>query len=147
MNTQQAFNVIATYVAAANNAVKQFREGMVLAGFTTLEDAEPIITAWVAQHYSCPLIDGKGKATGRLVLDRAAPSFERAKRARTRLIDDLRGDADEVTSEKEEKEEMDVPADIAALAAALVAACAEYERARKLASTAVANAFAAAKGK
>lgn len=142
-NKVQAFSAISAYVNASNDATKALREAMVLAGFATLEEAEPIVTEWVATHYSCPLIEGRGKGSGRLVLDRSSPAFERAKRARSRLIEALRGDADDVTSEKAEREELDVPEHIAALAAKLVAACAEYEKAKKLASTAVANAFAA----
>lgn len=143
MSKQQAFAVISTYVRSANDATKSLREGMVLAGFDSLESAEPVVTEWVATHYSCPLVEGKGKGAGRLVLDRSSPAFERAKRARSRLIEALRGDADSEESKKAEREELDVPEHIAALAAKLVAACAEYEKAKKLASTAVANAFAA----
>lgn len=142
-NKAQAFNAIAQYVNASNDATRTLRESLVLAGFATLEACEPVITEWVATHYGVPLIEGKGKGSGRLVLDRASPAFERAKRARSRLIEALRGDADEETSNKAEREEIDVPAHIAALAAKLVAACNEYEKAKKLASTAVANAFAA----
>lgn len=143
MSKQQAFSAISAYVNASNDATRTLREGMVLAGFDSLESAEPVVTEWVATHYSCPLVEGKGKGAGRLVLDRQHPAFERAKRARSRLIEALRGDADEETSNKTEREALDVPEHIAKLAAALVAACAEYEKAKKLASTAVANAFAA----
>ena len=51
----------------------------------------------------------------------------------------IRPDAQGATA----SEELAVPKHIALLAAQLAAACAEYEGARKLASTAVANAFAA----
>jgi hypothetical protein len=46
-------------------------------------------------------------------------------------------------ADKADSDSIAVPAHIAKLAAALAEACNEYESARKLASTAVANAFAA----
>jgi hypothetical protein len=90
----------------------------------------------VAEKFAVPVIDGKGKATGKKVLDSSAANYEAAKKALQRLMADLMGK----TSGK--GEEFEVPEHIAALAAKLAKACAEYEQARKLASTALANAFA-----
>ena len=90
----------------------------------------------VAAFYAVPLIDGDGKAKGRKVLDKAAPKYEAAKKALQRLLGDLMGKG------SDKGEELEVPEHIAALAAKLAKACAEYEQARKLASTAIAAAFA-----
>lgn len=90
----------------------------------------------VAAFYAVPLIDGEGKAKGRKVLDKAAPKYEAAKKALQRLMGDLMGKG------SDKGEELEVPEHIAALAAKLAKACNEYEQARKLASTAIAAAFA-----
>ena len=90
----------------------------------------------VAAFYAVPLIDGDGKAKGRKVLDKAAPKYEAAKKALQRLLGDLMGKG------SDKGEELEVPEHIAALAAKLAKACNEYEQARKLASTAIAAAFA-----
>jgi hypothetical protein len=60
-----------------------------------------------------------------------------AKRACNRFIQRIMGD----TKPKAKPAGIEVPAHIAKLAAQLVAACNEYEESRKLASTAVAQAF------
>jgi hypothetical protein len=90
----------------------------------------------VGAYYAVPLIDGEGKAKGRKVFDKAAPKYEAAKKALQRLLSDLMGKA------VDKGEELEVPPHIAKLAAQLAQACAEYEQARKLASTAIAAAFA-----
>lgn len=91
----------------------------------------------VAAHYDVPVIDGKGKAKGTKVLDSSAEGYEAAKKALQRLVADIVGKSDG------KKEELEIPAHIAELAAKLAKACNEYEQARKLASTAIAAAFAA----
>lgn len=91
----------------------------------------------VAGFYAVPVVDGAGKAQGKKVLDKAAPKYEAAKKALQRLVADIMGKG------SDKGDELEVPEHIAALAAKLAKACAEYEQARKLASTALANAFAA----
>lgn len=90
----------------------------------------------VAKFYAVPVIDGAGKAQGKKVLDKDAPKYEAAKKALQRLLADIMGKG------SDKGEELQVPKHIAALAAQLAQACAEYEQSRKLASTALANAFA-----
>ena len=90
----------------------------------------------VAKFYAVPMVEGAGKAQGKKVLDKTAEKYEAAKKALQRLLADIMGN----TADK--GEELQVPKHIAALAAQLAEACAEYEQARKLASTALANAFA-----
>lgn len=91
----------------------------------------------VGSHYAVPVVDGAGKAQGKKVLDKTAEKYEAAKKALQRLVADIMGKG------SDKGDELEVPEHIAALAAKLAKACAEYEQARKLASTALANAFAA----
>lgn len=141
---QKAYVALNVFATSANEAVKRLRETFISLGITTAEAAEPIVTGWASERYGCPLVDGKGKATGRAVLDKTAPTYEAAKKARYRAMEALTGDADApAKSNASEREEIEVPAHIAKLASALAAACREYEGAKRLASTAVAEAFAA----
>jgi hypothetical protein len=93
----------------------------------------PIVASY--PKYNVPMVDGKGKAEGKKVLDSTHPKYETAKKAYNRLVADIMGK----TAGKGEG--LAVPAHIAKLAKALAEACKEYEQARKLASTAVAEAF------
>lgn len=90
----------------------------------------------VAGFYAVPVVDGAGKAQGKKVLDKDAPKYEAAKKALQRLLADIMGKG------SDKGDELEVPEHIAALAAKLARACAEYEQARKLAATALAGAFA-----
>jgi len=148
INKSAVFAAFTVYAAAANDAVKQLRTTLLSLGITTAEDARPLVIEWASTRYACPIVVSESNRNkGQLVLDRKSPSFAAADKATRRLIDALTGDADEAASAKSEaaKDGIAVPAHIAKLAAALVAACNEYEGAKKLASTAVAEAFAAAK--
>lgn len=90
----------------------------------------------VAKYYGVALVDGQRKAAGRKVLDKDAASYEAANKALQRLTKAIIGEG------SDKAEELTVPRHIAALAAQLAAACNEYEQARKLGATALANAFA-----
>ena len=86
--------------------------------------------------YAVPLVAGAGKAEGKLVLDSEHKNYEACRKALGRLVKDIVGGGSAKT------EELDVPAEVLAAAAKLAKLCAQYESARKLASTAVAQAFA-----
>ena len=75
----------------------------------------------------------KVQGSGRVVFPAGT---ETAKRACNRFIERIMGD-----SKAKPSKGIEVPAHIAKLAAQLAAACNEYEQSRKLASTAVAEAF------
>jgi len=45
----------------------------------------------VARYYGVAVVDGKGKATGSLVLDSEAVSYEAARKALQRMLDDIYG--------------------------------------------------------
>jgi hypothetical protein len=71
------------------------------------------------------------------VFDKEAKAYEAARKALQRLLKDIMGEESSGA-----KEEIEVPAEILAAAAKLAKLCAQYEDSRKLASTAVAQAFA-----
>ena len=141
-----AFNAFAE---ACNSATQAMRETLVSVGITTLEDAEPLVTAWASERYGVGLVESKSpRNKGEMVLDRSAPNFEAAKTARRRVLEALKGDADSDADEGHAKAEaFEIPAEIAALAARLVAACREYDLdakgMKRLAAQAVAEAFKA----
>lgn len=86
--------------------------------------------------YAVPIVDGEGKAVGTKVLDKTHAKYEACRKALGRLVSDIVGKSSGAT------EEIEIPAEILAAAAKLAKLCAEYEGARKLASTALAQAFA-----
>jgi hypothetical protein len=88
------------------------------------------------RKYAVPLVAGAGKAEGTMVLDAEHPKYEACRKALGRMVKDIVGG----TGSK--SEELEVPAEILAAAQKLAKLCAEYEGARKLASTAIAQAFA-----
>ena len=106
----------------------------------TAEQIREAILPDVASYkkYAVPMIDGKGKAVGTKVLDKDHPQYENCRKAVTNLTKAIVG----VTSDATETEEIEVPAEILKAAERLAKLCAEYEGARKLASTAIAQAFA-----
>ena len=89
--------------------------------------------------YLVPLVDGEGKAKGTKVLDKGHAKYEACRKALQRIVNDIMGKSSGAT---EPTEEIEVPAEILAVAAKLAKMCKEYEDARKLASTAIAQAFA-----
>lgn len=119
------------------DAIETARAHPALKGKTPNE-LHPILLPLVAGHkrYGVPLIDGERKAKGTKVMDSEHPRYQAAKKALSRLIADIVGKSSGMS------DEIAVPRHIAALAKQLAEACAEYEQARKLASTALANAFA-----
>jgi len=92
----------------------------------------------VASHpkYLVPLVPGERKAAGTKVLDKTHANYEACRKALQRIVKEVLG---EQGSSK--TEEMEIPEAILKAAAQLAKLCAEYEGARKLASTAVAHAF------
>ena len=94
----------------------------------------PDVASYV--KYAVPLVDGEGKAVGTKVLDKTHAKYEACRKALGRLVSDIVGKSSAAT------EEIEIPAEILAAAAKLAKLCNEYKDARKLASGAVAQAFA-----
>ena len=103
-----------------------------------VEDIRNAIRPDVASYtkYQVPMIDGKGKAVGTKVLDKEHPQYENCRKAVTNLANDIAGKTSEAV------EEIEVPEEVLKAAERLAKLCAQYEGARKLASTAIAQAFA-----
>jgi hypothetical protein len=135
-----------TFASAVNGATQSLREAAVAAGFDTWESAQPIVMQWASQRYNVALVESLSpRNKGELVLDRAAPRFEAAKTAVRYVREALTGDADASgkAGKSNRGESVEIPAEIAALAAKLAAACLEYEGSKRLAAQAIAEAFAA----
>jgi hypothetical protein len=131
-------------VHAALDAVHTYAEKIALlqAAFKgkTAEQIRDAIRPDVASYkkYAVPFVDGKGKAVGTKVLDKEHPQYENCRKAVTNLTKAIVG-----AESSGSVEELEVPAEILAAAAKLAKLCNAYDEARKLASTAIAQAFAA----
>jgi hypothetical protein len=95
----------------------------------------------VASHpkYKVPMVQGTGRFEGTMVLDKEHAKYQACRKALQRIVGDIMGKSSGAT---EAAEEIEVPAEILKAAERLAKLCAEYEGARKLASTAIAQAFA-----
>jgi hypothetical protein len=149
-NHALAFVALNTYADAANEGVKRLRTEFVRLGLGTVEDARPVVLAWASDKYACPLVTSESNRNkGQQVLDRSHAAFMRADKAYKRAMEDLMGDADTKVSAKAEAEgeEYEIPAELLAAAAKLVALVNAYDlkkgEMKKLAARAVADAFAA----
>ena len=89
------------------------------------------------KKYSVPLVAGSGKAEGTKVLDKGHANYEACRKALGRLVSAIVG-----KESSGHKEEIEIPEEILKAAEKLAKLCAQYEDSRKLASTAVAQAFA-----
>ena len=74
-----------------------------------------------------------------MVLDKEHAKYQACRKALQRIVGDIMGKSSGAT---EAAEEVEVPEEIRKAAERLAKLCAEYEGARKLASTAIAQAFA-----
>ena len=89
----------------------------------------------VATYYGVKLV-AKTRGEG-VTWDKDSAKWETAKKSHQRLCKSVMGET------AKQREELDVPADIAAVAAKLVKMCGEYEDAARLIATAIAQAKAA----
>lgn len=131
-----AINAALTAAHDYNEAIVKARECPEVKG----KDADTVRAALlpiVAKKYDVPVIDGERKAKGTKVLDKTAAKYNTAKSALQRLTADIIGKV----ADKGEPP-LSVPRHIAALAKQLADACEEYEQAKRLAATAIAEAFA-----
>jgi hypothetical protein len=87
VNTTAVFAALDTYAASQDSARVTLVAAFKAAGIKTYEAAMPLVTEWAAARTKCPLIEGKGKGKGTMVLDRDAPTYEAAKKARYRALE------------------------------------------------------------
>ena len=144
---QAAFSA---FVLSAQSATATLREAILAAGYDSWEAAEPQAVAFVSKKYNVAVVESKSPFNkGAPVLDRSSSSFAAAKQALKRLREALVADADaEASSSEPTATKYEIPEEIAALAAQLVAACREYDgmepkEQRALAAQAIAQAFKA----
>jgi hypothetical protein len=149
MKTQQFKAALAQFIKGSNDLVATLRQDAIEAGFTTWEAARPVVITFVSEKYGCPTVVSKSPQNkGQMVLDSKHAAYVAAQRAFGRLKEALCADADAAPAAKANNkvEGFDTPAEIAALAAQLVAACRAYDLDAKglkaLAAQAVAEAFA-----
>lgn len=139
-------STLRTFVFSALNNADKFstdisairNDAAVKAVITDREALRALLLPHVAAKRGCAVVPGERKAKGKMVLDSASPNYNTTKSDLDRLVKSVMG----ASSGKQETETLTVPRHIAALAAQLAEACAEYEQSRKLASTAIAAAFA-----
>ena len=135
-----------TTVHAVINAAFAYTEGIEQLRKAFKGKARDVVTkaliADVASHpkYQVPMVQGTGRFKGTMVLDSEHAKYQACRRALQRIVSDIVGAASSGATEP--AEEIEIPAAILAAAEKLAKLCAEYEGARTLASTAVAQAFA-----
>lgn len=146
---QAAFEKFASIVAGASVSLV---EALRKAGFETREDARIQAMLWVGAKMGVGVVESQSpRNKGDATFDRKAEKYEAAKTALRRLLDTAFGDESSEASDADEAsnkaEKFEVPAEIAALAAQLVAAVREYDltpqQMKRLAAQAVAEAFKA----
>lgn len=154
MSMQQFKDAIKAFVRIEQDAVRNLRQAAIDAGFPTWEAAAPSVLAWASETYGVGIVVSTSpRNRGELVLDSTAKGYAAARTAMRRVREALTGDADadveEASNKTTEKVVFEVPAEVAALAAKLVAATLAYDMDEKgykaLAAQAIAEAFAAAK--
>ena len=128
---------INTLVATALNAAHAYSDTIVklrtqMRGHLSPDQVRATLLPYVAGYYKVALV-AKTKGEG-IRMDAEAAKYEAAKKALQRLTADIVGKVGN------QKDELEVPANIAAAAAKLVQLCAEYEHAGRLLATAVAQA-------
>jgi len=113
---------IATYTTKALQSATAYGEAInhlrKLCAKLDADTARAEILPTVAAFYKVPLVDGKGKATGTLVLEREAKGFETAKRAMSRLMASI---YETPKADKAPAKSMRVSKDVRALAEAYLA--------------------------
>lgn len=145
VDTKRAYLALDAFARSSTNLV----DALAKAGITTLETARPVVIEWAAARTGCALVKSEHHlAKTPMVLDRQHAAFAAAQKAVQRVMAVLNAAAegeDAVSHRSAPKAAVRVPREIAALAAQLVALCSEYEGERKLASQAVAEAWARVK--
>lgn len=87
INTASVFAAFDRYAAAIDNSRATLCAALKAEGLTTREAVQPYAIEWAAKKNGCPLVEGKRKAAGRVVLDRTHPAYEAARKSAQRLMD------------------------------------------------------------
>jgi len=134
-STQSTVHAVITAAFAYGEGIEQLRKTFKGKERDVISKA---IIGDVASHpkYLVPLVKGEGKAEGTMVLDKTHAKYEACRKALQRIVSDIMGKS------AGSQEEVEVPEEVLKAAERLAKLCAQYEGARKLASTAIAQAFA-----
>ncbi len=135
LSTQSTVHAVITAAFAYGEGIEQLRKTFKGKERDVISKA---IIGDVASHpkYLVPLVKGEGKAEGTMVLDKTHAKYEACRKALQRIVSDIMGKSAGA------QEEVEVPEEVLKAAERLAKLCAQYEGARKLASTAIAQAFA-----
>lgn len=134
----------ASWVAARNLRAAIVAEFQRRWAEKSADEVRTLVLPLIGKIYNVPIVTSESNRNkGQMTLDRSAPHFETAKTALRDMVADIVQSGKGSGSKSNRAEAVEVPAHIAKLAAALAAACNEYEGAKRLAAQAVAEAFAA----
>lgn len=122
INTASVFAAFDRYAAALNNSRATLCAALKAEGLTTREAVQPYAIEWAAKRSGCPLVEGKRKAAGRVVLDRTHHAYEAARKAAQRLMDAFEAPERKVSAHKPAVQQVS-----RAQRAALMAALAEFD--------------------
>lgn len=86
-NKQAIFGIFDTYAASVQQARKVMVDDLRKAGVTTYEQARPLAMEWASKKTRCPLVEGRGKAQGTMVLDRTHEAYESARKTVQRVCE------------------------------------------------------------
>ena len=137
-NKAQAFATLNTF---ADSRVALIA-GMQKAGYATVEACKPVVIEWACGKTGAGAEGYKvNDKTGKVTMVSSHAKYESTKTVVRDVMLMLQGTTRHAESNGHQ-EEIEIPAEILKAAKALVKLCAEYEGARKIASTAVAQAFA-----
>lgn len=79
-------------------------QALIDAGYTTREDARPVVVEWAAKRARCPLVESSHHLSKTaFILDASSPKFSAASKAVQRVMDVLQGEK-RVSNKKEAAE-------------------------------------------
>lgn len=87
INTASVFAAFDRYAASVDNSRATLCAALKAQGLATREDVQPYAVEWAAKRTGCALVEGKRKASGRVVLDRTHAKYEAAKTAARRVME------------------------------------------------------------
>lgn len=115
IDKQAVFVVFKDYIKAEDDAYKQVMKARADAvkalrklGVTTYEQAWPLAVEYAGHTKKCPLVEGRGKAQGTMVLKNGHANYQNARKFAQRVCGAFK--KPESTSKPSERKEVDVVA-------------------------------------
>lgn len=122
INTASVFAAFDRYGKALDTSRKELCAALKAAGLMTREAVQPYALQWAAERNGCPLVEGKRKASGRVVLDRTHHAYEAARKTAQRVMDAFEAPERTVSAHKPAVQQVS-----RAQRAAALAFCAEFD--------------------